>query len=302
MRRRTYLALAGSGLAALAGCTDGAGSGDPTDDPGAGTSSDGGTTTLGTTSEPGTTIGGDSAIARVGLDHLLPGMVQPVSPDSIGVTEDGSQYLYLSVTKREGADPPARGDFSFAFAGDTHGPSEYEDDAWEFWRTRESGEGNRYSAAVGSGWLLFRLPATADDPGDCTLEWPSGSWTAPEALRERLAGPHPEMAVDVDVPSTVSELEKPTIEVTVENQGDVTGGFVAALNRSGPMVAYMPLTTARFAVPAGETKTWTYTDEQVDLYAGDETRAKPARYHVHWHDGGTARRSVEAVENTSESA
>jgi hypothetical protein len=300
MRRRTYLALAGAGLAGLAGCTDDAGSGDRTDDPGAGTSSDGGTTTLGTTTDPGTTIGGDSAIARVGLDHLLPGMVRPTSPDSIGVTDDEYQYLYLSVAKRESAEPPAREDFSFAFAGETYAPIDLAS-GYEFWRTQEADGSNRYSPTVGSGWLLFRLPATADDAGDPTLEWPSGSWTAPDALRERLAGPHPEMAVSVDIPRTVPELDKPTIEITVENQGDVAGGFVAALNRSGPMVAYMPLTAGRFAVAPGETATWTYTDDQVELYAGDETRAKPARYHVHWHDGGTARGTVEAVQETSES-
>lgn len=83
------------------------------------------------------------------------------------------------------------------------------------------------------------------------------------------------------MPETVDAGAQPTLSLTATNAGEVAAGVPVAVNRSGPRVAYAPLTAARLTVPPGETRTWEWTDDAVELTADNQ----PATYHVHWHDG-----------------
>lgn len=221
MRRRHLLAVGGAGLAALAGCT---GTDEPTGD-----------------STP-------DARASVTFQALQTGLVALDSPDSIGVMNADSQYLRFEATA-EGSDAPAADAFELRFAGETHTVADLEQ-PHRPWRYR--GEASAYDAESGAGELLFELPESAED-GSARLAYPRGEWTADAALEERLASPTPSMSVTMSVPDDAVLGGEIPVTVTVENLGDVPGRFLGGLSRSGPDVAYTPVTPVSTMVEAGAT-------------------------------------------------
>jgi len=244
MKRRTLLATAGAtAAAAAAGCLSDAGGGEPTD-----TTTD--EPTDRTTTHTGTTTG--TTDASVSLDAYQRGVVVLDSPDSIGVREGDSAFLYLSV-ESDAENPPAYDEFEFDFDGKTYPPESPDD--YQLWRERQTP-----AYENGSGWLLFSLPESGD-ADDARLSWPGGEWQAGESLRAMLAAPLPDLSVEYDFPETVVQGESPDLSITVENEGDVDARYVAGLNRSGPRVAYAPIEAISMRVPAGETKEWTLTDD-----------------------------------------
>ena len=257
MRRRELLTLAAGTLATAAGCLE---------------SSDGaGPTATQTPSEtPTATDSEDAAVSDVAVDSLQPGLIELGTPDSISVFGDDRQFLFLDVTPESGGGPDPSA-FAFVLDGETYTPIE---ETRRIWRRYNEGEGAEYAPNL-AGWLLFDLPATADDASTAHLTWPDGSWEPDEAIRERLASPTPAFDVTVEVPETVAVGESPSITLSVENTGSVPARFLAAINRSGPNIAYMPEAAVRPLLDAGESHEWTgepsfHNPEEIS--AGDTTR------------------------------
>lgn len=283
-------------LAATAGCLgangDGGGeqdhprTGSP-DDPVTGTTP----TRTGTdTSETPATPGKPDAksVREVAVDSLQPGLIELDTPDSIAVTgETAGQSLFLDVTGGEET-APARSEFRFELNGTGHAPSE---DTRGLWRSYNEDSDEQYQASD-SGWLLFELPATADDPRTARLRWPGGSWQPGETVRERLATPAPSFDVSVTTPETVPIGQAPQMTVTAENSGPVPGRFLLAVNRVGPSVAYAPERAVDMLLEPGERQRWTGEPSFVrhdEVDAGDATTLK-----FDWF-GGSTERDVEFV-------
>ncbi|MFC7019400.1 MULTISPECIES: hypothetical protein [Haloarcula] len=224
MKRRALLALCGS-LFATPGCVSlTGGSLDGTDtltpapppdidtDDGTGTRTDVGTVTV------------ESAAVQQGV-------VGPDSPDSIGVFDDAERYLVVSA----GVDGPApeREAFALRVGDDVVRPATFTNGLYRDgnWRVR-------YGSAGGP--LVFPLSAVGADDA-VGLEWPGGSWTPPDRVRERLTARLPGFAVSLDGPTEVGPDDDPEITVSVTNVGDGGGRYVLAMNRSGPRVAFAPV-------------------------------------------------------------
>jgi hypothetical protein len=294
MRRRDLLALTGSLAAGLAGCLSTFGAGTPT---GSGTRTDDQSETTPsdqtTTESESTTTGAADASVSVRTDALQPGVVTMTTPDSIGVGRSSGQYLFLDVTA-SGDVLPDREDFSFQFAGTTHRPVPV-DDSKRLWRAY--GEENWQYDQSGEGFLLFRLPASVEnattDAVEAALTRPGGEWTPDESVRRRLVTLHPPLSVSFEVSETPSVSEPPTVEVSVRNDGEVPGRFVAGVNRSGPRVAHRPVEHLSFLVPAGETKTWALADDSVDSRNYDDEKVGDGdpdmTYHLSWADDSLER-------------
>lgn len=281
MRRRSFLTTGALTMAGLAGCTSSdsepATENPNTDDPQTSEPEDDSTTR-----EPAN----DSDIA-VSLDAVQPGVVELISPDSLGVHETNDQYVYLQV---DADDPPARDEFTLQFDGESYTPTDLDD--FRLYRERAD---SLYSADSGSGWVLFEVPS--GDGSDAAVTWPGGEWQLPDRAREQLSNPTPELSVDVESPDPLSVEEEPSLTVSVTNEGSTPGQFVAGVNRQGPMVAHIPVARLSMPVPAGETATRTITDSFLDdppeSNLGD---GEPdATYDVEWA-GGSVEQGVRVVE------
>lgn len=283
MRRRRLLALAASGLATTAGCT---GPEDATSDETDDSGTDPGKETT-PTDPPDSTE--KREVQSISVDSLQPGVIELTNPDSIGVVgESRGQYLFLDVTG--GAEnAPSPSELEFELDGTDYAPMEK---TRRLWRSYNEESGKQYSADDG-GWLLFELPATAEDPSSAGLRWPGGSWQPPTAIRERLASPNPSFDVSVEVPETVPLGEEPKLSVTFENTADVPGTFLLAVNRVGPYVAYAPEQAIRRLLDPGESTEWTGRPsfmQHEEISAGETTRLT-----FDWL-GGENSREVEFVE------
>lgn len=278
MHRRTFLTAAATGLAATAGClgsgSDPGESTDGTDDDPTDTSTPAPTATP--TREPAT-------VKSVSMAGLQPGYIELGTPDSIGVFgESEGQSLFVSVqTGPENS--PAHSDFAFKLDGEAYAPVTK---TRRLWRRSESEFGSEYTPDAG-GWLLFDLPATADDPDSARLRWPGGSWQPDPDVRARLASPNPTFDVSVTAPETVPVGETPEATVAFENTSDVAGTFVLAVNRVGPYIAYAPEAAVRNLLEPGASESVTVTPSFFDesqIEAGDTTELK-----FDWYGDETSR-------------
>lgn len=240
MRRRALLAGCAGTLGGLAGCLSGT-----RDDTG------GSTTTSGTATPTQTST--PTPAASVSLLSLQPAVVT-FGTDSISVSGETSQHLFVDLAVEDG-DPPAVEEFRFRFSGVETTPLEPREPYWVEYNPGET----RYSRETGTGRLVFDLPATGDATS-AALQWPGGEWTPPAALRDRLAAPPPPLSLEWSVPETAEVRTTPTLIFTVTNSGDLPGRFVGALNRTGPRVAYAPITAISRLIPADETVTFDVTD------------------------------------------
>lgn len=254
MRRRALLSTAGAALAVSAGCLSG------DDTPAAG---DDDTTRTDTTATDEPTSQGTTRRTTaqadvdldVSLDAFQPAVVQ-LRTDSIDVWRDDGPYLFLWVDATAAAEPPARDDFAFELDEADRYPMD--PDGLRLWR--EYGDDTSYGDGNAEGWLLFDLPRAAP-ASNARLTWPGGEWRAGESLRTRIAAEQPSMSMSFSVTEEVPAGEHPTVTVTVQNEGDVDGRFVGALNRTGPRIAYIPVDAPSMLVPAGGSKTWEHTGD-----------------------------------------
>jgi hypothetical protein len=101
------------------------------------------------------------------------------------------------------------------------------------------------------------------------------------------------------VPETVGHGADPTVGFTVANEGAHDGRFVAGLNRSGPQTAILPVAAISRRVPAGETVTWSVTDDEFMRGPGSDELGDgepDLSYKLHW-PGGRRTEGVRVVES-----
>lgn len=307
MRRRTFLATAGAGLAGvvgLAGCLNvgdgGPGDGTPTGDAGpTATPTDAPTTTTDrdpttaespSTDEPTTTTS-ESGTADVTVRslHLQYGLVTPSSPDSIGTWNTDTPYL-MALVAVDGDLP--RTEFTLAVGGERIGPTEQT----RLYRTAW-GEYEWYARDRPGGVLAFELP-TGDPDGSMTLTWPGGERSVDEDVGPRLAAGPPQFSASLSLPETHDNLDAPPVEIEITNEDDVPRRFLGALNRVGPRIAYIPVTRVSEMVPPGETVTLTVDDDWSGM-PGDERigDGEPdVTYRLHYA-GGEAVGEIRIVES-----
>jgi len=292
MNRRAFIGALAIGAAGLGGClAESDGSGDGPDDgprtvPGTdeATETDGRTPTSdrsGTT-EPGAdepSNGGETVTGEF-VEELfaVPELVALNSPDSFGVYGDRDEQFVVGRLNAGGGAAPAVEDIALAVDGETYSvETEIGYGPWALFDY----DGPYDPADGAQGWVLVSVPNPLD-ADDAALTWPGGEAAVPESERAKLSRPPTDFAVrSFDAPEAVDEGEGVEATLTVANTGDTDGVFVAAVNRSGPRVAYAPESAVQLSVPAGETRTWTYehTVEWEDM----ETE-RPMRVHVRWRD------------------
>lgn len=275
MRRRSLLAAGGTALLGP-GCLRETGpSLDPATDPATENGRDGET---GTTERTGTAGASGLTITDAGV---YPGVVT-MGDDSFGTADGAGQYLLVRteiVPDRPNADA-----FEFAVGGETyvhevppgilHWP-----------------EGLSASDSFGR-WLIVPLPETVDGAADARLTWPGGEWTPPEAVRDRLEAPLPELEVTFDAPDAVAPGESPTLSLSVYNPADIGGNAVLALNRVGPRIAYAPVREIVAECPPGKTVT-----REFDAHSPHEpTEPREVTYHLHVAGGSRVSRTIEPEE------
>lgn len=282
MRRRALLAGCAGTLGGLAGCVS--------DDPDSPAEQYSRSETTDTTGTPTATATGPSV--SVSSLSLQPVVVDTNSPDSIGVFGENEQYLFLAVTVA-GDEALSADEFAFRFDGTDTTP--YDPEGSDL--TDYNPVGLRYDPDRGDGTLAFELPATGD-ASETALTWPGGEWTPGAALRARLAEPAPPLSLEWSAPATTEVYDRPTLGFTVTNEGSLAGRFVAALNRTGPVIGYAPITSVLRTVPAGETISFEITDT-VDLRVPATDRVgddeSDLAYTLDWA-GGHLSREIRLVE------
>lgn len=269
MNRRTVLGGCAGSLCGLAGCLgdDGVG-GEPTARP------------------------SEEHSVSASLLALQPGVVSLQTADSLGVSGDNEQFLFLDVTATDG-DVPAPADLRFRFDGAEATPYDPDSPNWSDYNPSTT----PYSTDSDGGWVVFELPATGD-AGAAALTWPGGEWTPDDSLRERLADPAPALSLEWSVPETATVGDSPTLGFSVRNEGHLDGRFVAALSRFGPRLTSIPIEGISRRIPAGESVTFEVS-ERFSLEAGerDEVGDDDAdfSYVLEW-SGGSSKQSVRLVE------
>ncbi|NHN47176.1 hypothetical protein G9464_06125 [Halostella sp. JP-L12] len=275
MRRRRLLGALTAGVGAFGGCLDRARS-DP------GTATDDETSTDGTTDDDGAYAG-----VTVERAEATPEYVASNSPDSIGTYgERDEQYVIASVTA-DGTPAPPRAAFRLRI-GDRSIPPTTEvggmgERLWDY--------GDPYDSENGEGWVAFEVAKPLDAEG-ARLTWPGGGHELDEGAVERLSRPPTTFEVrGFDAPESMALDETVTAELTVANVGDADGTFVAAVNRTGPSIAYTPEARISLDVPAGETTTWVYESGPDDRYAdpSDGSEGLQMIVRLRWRDGSLSR-------------
>jgi hypothetical protein len=255
VRRRTVLAgtaaLLGPGLA---GCLGGS---TPTDStPSGSTTSDSnrsGSDTTRNSPQPDYSL-------SVDFERLQPAVVV-LAEDGPRVLGEGHQYLFCRVDATDG-DHPDRLSFAFRLGGNVYSPGV--ESAGRLWRAE--GEGSRYDADSGRGWLVFELPE-AWRAVHAALSLRGNEWPVGESIRERLSATPPSLSVDWRVASTDSAGDA-SFAFEVANDSEYDSRFVAALTEVGEDGGDSGddedgeeslLGVVNEQIPSGETVSWTET-------------------------------------------
>lgn len=234
MRRRPFLALCGSLAAGTAGCLQGTdGPADPPED----TTDRSSTTPTPTPGSTGVEITGAA---------VQPGLVGPNTPDSIGVFDRFGQYLVVEVA----SGGPRYDAFELWFDGQRFPPISLQSGLY-----RDGEWGVTYGD--GSGPVLFGLPETGD-ASDARLTVGDRTWEPPQRVRDRLEAPLPTFDVTMSGPEEVGPDADPVLLVTVSNEGDSSGWYTLALNRSGPLIASAPIRRIAGTLDPGQERTITH--------------------------------------------
>lgn len=287
LTRRTALRVGSlSVLSAIAGCSSALGSDTETADTATQRTATERTTTDTPTPTPTTTVSPDSSLS-VGSVTVWPQIVGLSSPDSISTYGARDEQFVLATV---GGDGPAYDEVELRVGETTtYSTTELPWGAGVDSLYTSRGRVTKY-AGSDAGYLLFSVPKPLD-ADVARIEWDEtenapGSTAATQHSRDLPADVPPVLARSPTA-FEIRSFDKPadggdTLEVTVANVGDVAGTFVGAVNRSGPEVAYTPVTVIRLDVEPGATAT-----ETVDEDFGGE-----ATYEMDWRGG------VESVEVT----
>jgi hypothetical protein len=284
LSRRTALALGGTTLAsvvALPGCLD-AGDGS---DPGASTGTATATDDPRATGTPGSTPTPTQRGLRLAEALVVPELVVLDTADALG-TVGGRAERFLLV---RASAPPDEAPSVDAFELDTdqgaYTPATDLGGGYDVERLRTRRP--PYDGS-GEGWLVFRLPAPLVTDR-ATLRWPDGERPLDAAPLARLTRGPTTFAVDsFAAPASVVNGETATLTVDVANTGATDGTFVAALNRSGPLVASAPEAAVELDVPAGETRTWSYEYTPDVSYRDENGEIPDVRFRLRWRGGAAA--------------
>ncbi|SFR99552.1 hypothetical protein SAMN05216559_2227 [Halomicrobium zhouii] len=208
-RRRFLTALP---LAAgLAGCVSEPGT-DDTTTPSTGTSS--ATDTATSTERPAPDV------------RLRSSFRYGINDDGIGVeAPEHDQFAFVRPTGSSGDPSPT--DFSLVLGDEQYTPAS----SVRGFRAWTPGVESVYTADGRSGWLKFDVPAVETD--SVALVRDGTSQPLSEADRARLATA-PELRLEsVDVPESVASGDPIQLGVTVANEGEVTGTFLAGFRTGG---------------------------------------------------------------------
>lgn len=98
------------------------------------------------------------------------------------------------------------------------------------------------------------------------------------------------LSASLAVPSRYDSSTAPPISIEITNEGESRRRFLGALNRTGPIIAHIPVTRISRLIPAGETTTVSVSDSWTGLppkeQVGDE---KPdVTYCLDFSDGEEA--------------
>ncbi|WP_436908449.1 hypothetical protein [Halosimplex marinum] len=289
MDRRDLLAALAAGAVAVPGClgeSNGGGDGSPSATP---TETPTGTAPSGTTPETpngspgGTDSGTDSGAVADLVDEafVVPELVAPNSPDSLGVYGDrGEQYVVVLLAGDPGT-APAVGDIELVAGGETYpATTEVGNQAWTLF---DHGTPYLPDRDAFDGWVVFRLPKPlAVDAA--AVSWPGGDYPLVADALAALARPPASFEVrSFDAPDAVPVGERFTLSLTVENTGDADGTFVGAVNRNFP--AYAPVASVRLPVAAGERATWERTVEAGTI----DNEGGQLRLWLYWRDDAADR-------------
>ncbi|WP_338729120.1 hypothetical protein [Haladaptatus sp. DJG-WS-42] len=262
LTRRETLLAGGTALATLAGCV----SSSPSE------SEENATTT----SPPATTTE-SAASVTVNAVKVTPTIVTFNSPDSTHTMGEKDEQFALIRVSAEEANAPARDDFSIG-VGDSNYASQPMDYGERY--SRMSGYRTFYGEES-SGYLLFVLPKPISSE-EASLQWPSGEYAFEADTVAALSQPPTDFAVrEFSTPETVKSGTEVTLTLTVENTGSADGTFVGALNRIGPQVAYTPEKWVEVSIPAGESRTWTYSYRPTTGDGGEGSMT----YRMPWRNG-----------------
>lgn len=257
--RRDLLKLSSASLGVLTGCTASPSSSLTTET----TMTDRVPTTPGITSTH-TPLPGESTIENV---RVMPELVVPNSPDSIGIVGDRSEQSLLVTVSSTGA-LPNREEFSLQTAGASYisPPAEEVLYGGVLW------DNERGYTSLPDNLLIFSLPKPLDVT-EAMLHSPSGKHRMPDSILQTLARPPTEFVIELSAPEVVKAGDEVAVTVTIENTGKTTEMFVGALNRQGPEVAYTPVEGITLNLEPGESKQWTHTYRTDFSYSFESPRA-----------------------------
>lgn len=217
-------------------------------------------------------------------ERVQPGVVAMNSPDSVAVRSDGGQFLLVRVEVTDGP-APQHSDLSLHVAGERYGPQRYR-------LLINEDLGVLYEFDKGNGWVVFPLPehVEASEP---KFAWPDGALSLSTRTRKRLETPSPSFDVTFEAPATVTESDSPTLSLSVQNRGEVTGTCVLGLNRVGPRVAYTPVREITVDLDAGESATREYRAKSPYEPADEPSNVT---YHLELLGGERISRTIEPAE------
>ncbi|MFB6121667.1 MAG: hypothetical protein ABEJ68_11200 [Halobacteriaceae archaeon] len=282
MERRDLLTFGSAVIPLLAGCTalEG-GNGAPESATETATATATPTETATSTSTPTTT--GEASVRDVLVTPFLVALTTADAVGTVGARDE--QFVVASV-----AGTVAYEDFSLVAGDTTHAPEDIESN--NFYRGVYLDRTSYPHESGTEGYVLFVLPKPLD-VRSATLQWPGGEHALESAAIERLARPPTTFEVtEFTAPSSVSLGETATVSLTVENVGENTGTFVAGLNRSGPLVAYVPVASVYLDVDPGGTATWTHEYRATD----DDAVGRAAEFKLRWRDGDRRTATIQIQE------
>lgn len=228
----------------------------------------------------------EKATLSVDDQFVQPGVVTLNSPDSIAVRSDDGQFLLVNVTTTDG---PAleQSAFTLHVDGEEHLPKSY-----QYALFKDGNYDVEYTPETGTGWLVFGLQEQVAAE-EARLVWPDGEAELSDRVRTRLETPSPPFDVTFEAPETVTEEESPTLSLTVENEGDVAGNCVLALNRVGPDIAYAPIREIVVELDGGETSTMEFDAKNPYSSTGDPN---DVTYHLELVGGDRISRTIQLAE------